>query len=163
ANPGLGGDVVTDICERAGLAASQIDVSLLTNSNINNSQQASTGGTYGAVTVQGFLCQRPTPAASLLKTLMQAYFFDACESSGKMRFIPRGMAPALAIPESDLGLRGDHRELTESFAQAHDLPVQYTITYDDPSLNYQEGKQLWRRNSRIIRTKQQALLDIRMT
>ena len=70
---GLVDDVITDICKRAGLSNCQIDTSLLTDANIMPSNA-----------VQGFVIERPTPAADILKTLMLAYFFDGCETAGTM-------------------------------------------------------------------------------
>lgn len=146
------GDVVTDICVRAGLSPSQIDVSLLTNANINPN-----------VTVPGYLIEQPRAALEILKVLMQAYFFDGCEEDGAMRWIPRGLASAMSIPESDIGLLEDKSELEESLAQAQDLPLQVTVVYNDPALDYQQNKQLKGRNTRIVRTRQNIVLQIPMT
>ena len=88
-------DVVTDLCKRAGLdPATQIDVSQLATANIKPSGR-----------VAGYCIQRNAIAAETLRVLMQAYFFDACESGGKIVFVPRGLNPAaMTIPEADLGL-----------------------------------------------------------
>jgi hypothetical protein len=143
-------DIVTDVCERAGLTPDQIDVSLLTDANISG----------GSTVVDGYLIDRQSPAANVLKALMVAYFFDACETNGKLVFVPRGLAPKLTIPEADLGLMSDKGELLEQIAQEQDLPLSFTVIYPDPALDYQQNKQFKFRNTRIIKTRQQAVLNI---
>ncbi|HEX4381226.1 MAG TPA: phage tail protein [Candidatus Acidoferrum sp.] len=146
-------DVVTDICERAGLDSSQIDVSLLTDANIQPNTK-----------VAGYLIEQPRPAAEILKVLMQAFFFDGCESGGKVRWIPRGLASAISIPEADLGLKSDEGKIEETLAQAQDLPQQITVMHNDPVLDYQQNKQMKIRNVRVIgATGQNITLSIPMT
>src|SRR5665213_2082899 len=145
-------DVIHDICERSGLVDSQISNSLLVPPNIQPTTQ-----------VQGYLVDRPAPAATVLKVLMLAYFFDACESGGAMTFVPRGMPLALTIPEADLGLVEDKAKLIEQISQEQDLPRQFTITYNDPTLDFQQNKQLKGRNVRIVKTKNQTILEVPMT
>jgi hypothetical protein len=146
-------DVVTDIMERAGLASSQINVSLL---NVTNIQPT--------LVVQGYLIDQPRSAAEILKVLMQAYFFDICESSGQLKSVPRGLPSAMTIPESALGLLEDKAKLIpEEIAQERDLPQLLTVLYTDPALDYQQNKQPAQRNLRIIHTRQQILLQIPMT
>lgn len=145
-------DVVTDICKRSGLLAGQIDVTLLNSTNLKPTDL-----------VFGYLIDHPTPAATILKVLMKAYFFDACETNGKMTWVPRGLAAALTIPEADLGLLADMAKIEEQIAQEQDLPKQFTVTHNDPTLDYQQNKQLKGRNVRIIKTKQQTIMEIPMT
>lgn len=146
-------DVVTDICERAGLDSSEIDVSLLTNANFPTLGNA----------VLGYLISHPTAASQILKNLMDAYFFDACETGGKMTFVPRGLASKLTIPEADLGLMADRCKIIEQEAQSWDLPQTVTVLYNDPDLDYQQGKQHKGRNVRLVKTKQQEILTIPLT
>jgi hypothetical protein len=147
----LSNDIVTDICIRAGLTSSQIDVSLLTNANIFG----------GSTAVTGYLVERPTAASEVLKHLMQAYFFDACETNGTMRFVPRGMASALTIPELDLGLVKDKAKVNpETISQAQDLPLLVNVLYDDIALDYQQNSQQRSRSARIIQTKQQKTISL---
>jgi hypothetical protein len=144
--------VILDLCKRAGLDVSRIDVSLLTSANLKPTNIC-----------LGYVVERPTPAAELLKILMQAYFFDGCESDGKMKWVPRGLAPALAIPEADLGLLSDGAKLEEHIGQEQDLPQSVTVLYNDPALVYQQGKQHKGRNVRIIRTRNQVIITMPMT
>lgn len=145
-------DTVTDLCLRAGLHQDQIDTSLLTAANLQPSNA-----------VLGYAVTRPTPAAEVIKVLMQAYYFDACESDGALRFIPRGLASKLTIPEASLGLVSDKGKLVETVSQEQDLPQQFTVLYNDPEQDYQQGRQLKGRNTRIVRTKQQTVITFPMT
>jgi len=144
-------DIVTDICLRAGLDSSQIDVSLLTNANIFG----------GSTTVLGYLVERPTAASEILKPLMQAYFFDGCETNGTMRWVPRGMASAMSIPETDLGLLSDGAKVKpEQIAQEQDLPLAFRVLFNDIALDYQQGHQERTRSSRVKKTKQQTIISL---
>lgn len=147
--------VVTDICERAGLESWQIDTSLLTPDNL---------GSPTANIVMGYAVPRPTPARDILKVLMEAYFFTARETGGAMQFVPLGLASVESIPEADLGLKGDGAKIVpEQIAQESDLPLSCTVTHDDPTLDFQQNKQIKRRNTRIVSTRQQKILEIPMT
>jgi hypothetical protein len=149
-------DVLHDICERAGLTDPQIDNTLCAPVNIQTPLTPTN-------LVPGYLIDHPTPAAKILEVLMHAYFFDACETNGTMKFVPRGLPAALTIPEADLGLLSDMAKLEEQIAQEQDLPKQFTVTHNDPTLDFQQNKQLKGRNVRIVKTKQQTILEIPMT
>lgn len=147
-------DIITDICLRAGLLSSQFDVSkVLVAANFP---------TLGNV-VPGYLVERPTPAAQVAKVLMGAYFFDACESDGKIRWVPRGAAPVLVIPEGDLGLVTDRHKIIESQGQEQDLQKEITVLYNDPAIDYAQGKQSKSRNVRTIHTRNQEIRSIPIT
>ncbi|HLZ09079.1 MAG TPA: phage tail protein [Chloroflexota bacterium] len=143
-------DVVGDICRRAGIFCG-VDTSLLIDANVKPTSL-----------VKGYLIERQTTAADALKVLMQAYFFEACESNGTIKFVPNGLAPALTIPEADLGLMGDKAKLIEQFDQAQDLPQKYSVVYQDPLYLYQQGKQEKQRSTRIVKTKQMSTIQIPM-
>lgn len=145
-------DAVMDMCIRAGLDQDQIDTSLLIPANLQPSN-----------VILGYAVTRPTPASEAIKVLMQAYFFDACESDGALRFIPRGLASKLTIPEASLGLVSDKGKLVETISQEQDLPQQFTVLYNDPAQDYEQGRQLKGRNTRIVRTKQQTVITFPMT
>lgn len=139
-------DVVSDLCERAGLDSDQFDVTALSS-----------------ITVAGYPITRNADAKSLLTPLVAAYFFDAVESDFILKFVPRGGAAAVDIPEADLGLAADGFELQETIAQEHDLPKQISIVYADPSLDYQQGKQMKARPARIVKTKNQTIIELPLT
>ena len=142
--------VVLNVCERAGLPSSEVDVSLLTS-----------GTVFPNDIVQGYAITRPTSGAEITKALFSAYFFDACESDGTLRFVPRGLASAITIPEADLGLLQDGAKVKpEQISQSQDLPQNVSILYNDISMDYQQGKQYKGRSSRVIKTRQQEILEM---
>jgi len=146
---------IADLCLRAGLVASEIDTSLLTGSNVQPVQA-----------LRGYVVERPTTAAECLQEIMRAYFIDACETGGTVRFVPRGMVPSPpTVPEGDLGLLEDKAKLTEQQSQAEDLPVSTTVLYNDALVNYQQGKQIKQRNPRIltVATRNQTVLSLPFT
>jgi Putative phage tail protein len=146
------GDIVLDVCKRAGIDSSLVDVSLLTSENLKPTNLCC-----------GYLITRPTPAAQILQTLMQAFFFDICESDGKLKCIPRGLASIETIPEEDLGMEADKAKLIETQGQEQDLPRDVTVLYNDEDLDYQQGKQVKSRNSRIVSTKNQEIITLPLT
>lgn len=148
-------NIITDLCLRAGLDGSEIDVSLITDENV---QPVSEPG--------GYLVERPQAAAAALREVMQAFFIDCCESNGQLVFVPRASSTAsVTIPETDLGLVADNAELVEQLAAEQDLPQSVTTVYVDASLDYQQGKQLKARNPRIITivTKNQEIRSLPFT
>jgi hypothetical protein len=137
-------DVVRDVCIRAGIEDDAIDVSLLTAENVHPDN-----------IVRGYAITRPTAAAEIIKVLFESYFFDACESDGKLKFVPRGLPPALTIPEDDLGLLEDQAKIKpEQISQEQDLPFRVEVTYNDIAMDYQQGKQEKRRSNRVVHTRQ---------
>src|SRR5581483_6001461 len=111
--------------------------------------------------VPGFVCERPTAAAELLHSLMQGYFFDGVETNGAMKWVPRGMASAMTIPETDLGLLADKAKVKpEQISQSQDLPLSVKVLYVDVALDYQQGSQERARSARIKVTKQQDVLSL---
>jgi hypothetical protein len=77
--------IVTTICELAGMAASDVTVTALTD------------------TVNGYAITRPMTARSALEALAKAFFFDAVESDNKLKFVKRGGSSAVTIAAADLG------------------------------------------------------------
>ena len=141
--------IVQDLCERAGLLPDQIDVSLLTAANLQPNNEC-----------LGYVVERPTPAADALRVLMQAYFFDACESGGVVRFVPRGLPAVEEVPETNLGLVEDKRKVLETMSQEQDLPQTVVVLHNDPALNYEQNKQHKGRNVRIVNTKNQTIISL---
>lgn len=78
-------DVVTDLCGQLGLVPSEIDVTALTD------------------TVKGFCIDNRMSGRAAIEALMAAYFFDACESDGKIKFPKRLGSSIASIPETELG------------------------------------------------------------
>jgi hypothetical protein len=138
--------IVSDICSRAGLTDDLIDVTAL-----------------AATTVLGYPVTRNSDAKSVIVPLAAAFFFDAVESDFILKFVPRGGAVAMTIPEADLGVAADNFELQETIAQEHDLPKAIEVLYADPSLDYQTGKQRAARPARVVKTKTKSVLELPIT
>jgi hypothetical protein len=100
--------IVADLSERAGLTPEQYDVTALTDM------------------VDGYAIERSTSCRDAVTALMPAYFFDAVESDGKAKFVKRGGAIAVVIPDEDLGAYesgGDPPDSLESTRQMeNELP-----------------------------------------
>lgn len=138
--------IVLDICERAGLDSSLVDVTALASTN-----------------VLGYCVTRNADAKSAIAPLLMAYFFGAVESDFVLKFVPRGGSVAMSIPESDLGLESEGNELESTIAQEHDLPKTIDVLYADPSLDYQTGKQSRQRNARVVKTLTRTVLELPLT
>ena len=135
--------VVEDICLRAGLTSDQIDVTRLVGQ-----------------TVIGYVVGRLTTAQQALQPLATGFFFDGAEIDGVLTFIPRGQQSLMLIPESDLGLREDKAEYTESFGQEQDLPRMVQVLYADPAIDYQQNKQARLRSAKVVKTRNRNLLEL---
>lgn len=121
--------IVSDICTRVGLSGSQIDVLQLTD------------------TVQGYALTNRSAAKSNLQPLMAAYFFDACDTNAKLKFVKRGSNTGLAIAAADLGA-SDSRTAEESAnpligvrIQEVDLPQLVELTYLGAQNDYENATQ----------------------
>lgn len=118
--------IVSDICQRAGLATGEIDVTALTDE------------------VHGYVVQRSTGRAQI-EQLMRAFYFDAVESGGKVKFVKRGASPSITIAEDDLAAHEygsappDTALVTRT--QEMELPLEMDIQYLDTGAAYQVGAQ----------------------
>jgi hypothetical protein len=123
--------IVADLCERAGLASSEYDVSELTD------------------LVDGYVITQQGPARSMLQPLIDAYFFDAVESDDVVKFVKRGGKSVVTIPDDDLAAHQDSEVVPPLMAvtrtQEVDLPAVVNIDYVNPDADYQTGTQISRR------------------
>ncbi len=121
--------VVASECAYAGLQSSQYDVSQLTDSML------------------GYAITGNSSPRDALSPLMSAYFFDACDTGGPLKFVRRGGAPVMTIPWDDLGADPDSRSqgalnpLVETVTQEFELPRQVTLTYASANTDYNPGTQ----------------------
>ncbi len=118
--------IVRDNCIRAGLTDSDIDVSRLTD------------------LVDGYVIADIIPARGSIETLQAAYFFDAVESDGVIKFVPRGGSIAVSIPENDL-IPAQKREAKELLLTSREqeivLPQRVNVNYINGIVDYQPGNQ----------------------
>ena len=117
-------DVVTRQCQRAGLTASQIDVSDLAGLQMHSM----------AVT------QQSTPR-QVLEVLGTAYQFESV-SAGKLKFVKRGKPHVADIPYTDLGATdGDVIDEPLPIRRANDMeaPAQVVVRFANIDDSYQDG------------------------
>ncbi|RQS84327.1 phage tail protein [Burkholderia seminalis] len=121
--------VVSAECAYAGLQSSQYDTTQLTD------------------LVQGYAITGNSSPRDALSPLMSAYFFDAADTGGPLKFVRRGAPSALSIPWDDLGAGTDGRSseaqnpVQETIAQEFELPRQVTLTYASANTDYNPGSQ----------------------
>lgn len=139
-------DVVTDIVELSQtLTAADIDVTLLV-----------------PFKVRGYSLGKRQPIRAALQPLMQAYFFDAVESDDVIKFVPRGAAPVVTIPATDMNARRNLAEpgstLEQVRTQENELPTSLDIRFISHDTDYKIGVVQARRL--ITESQQVRTLDI---
>ncbi len=139
--------ILTDLCERAGLKQTDI----LTN-EVSQS-------------VHGYVMSRRASARDAIEPLLGAYFIDAAETDGVLRFIPRGQDTAVTIPYDDLGaVEGTSNDnplrVTETRTQELELPQRIDLTHYDPDRDYQSNTQNATRAGNAVTTKDQQTVEL---
>lgn len=131
---------ISDICQKAGLAPTSFVLSGITQP------------------LRGYVVTRRMSAREALEPLLGAYFIDAVESDGVLRFVPRGGAPVATIPYDDLGAAegsGDPPvRIVEKRAQDVELPQRLDIVHVDPSRDHQMNTQHAARITDAIATRE---------
>ncbi|MCH2547059.1 MAG: glycoside hydrolase TIM-barrel-like domain-containing protein [Alphaproteobacteria bacterium] len=133
--------IVADLCRQVGLDDSEFDVTRLTD------------------LVEGYVVAAPNNARRLIEQLMAAYFFDAVESDGLIKFVPRGGGIAANLDKQDLiAMEGENNAqdlVLVRRQQELELPRQVNVLYVNRSSNYLQGNQFSQRQvtkSREIKT-----------
>ena len=129
-------DIITDIATRAGLSTDQLDLTAVT----------------GTVCL-GYLVSNPQSAQQCISPLCQAYLFDVVETDFVLKAVPRGASSSWTVPETDLGLVEDKRKVVETLSASVDVPLDVTVTYVDPALDYQQNSQHRKRNHKTTTKK----------
>jgi hypothetical protein len=153
------GDIVADICSKAGLEASEYDVSALNSTLVN-----------------GYCITRQMPAREALRPLAQAFMFEAVESDDKIKFVKRGGtavfpfdgylegAADFSIVERDLGTTEWGGEMGEKLARQrlpdNELPRRVTVGYLNPDRDYNEASQFEQLYEDTIGTDNQVTLEL---
>jgi len=119
--------IVADLCARAGLDMSRIDVSRLTQR------------------VEGYVVTRPSSVRGLLEELMSAFFFDAVESGDLLKFTLRGGISVASISGEEL-VREQDTALSITRQQELELPREVNVLYLSRTSLYQPGTQYAARN-----------------
>ncbi|MBI1313692.1 hypothetical protein GC176_20560 [bacterium] len=130
------GDVVSDICSRAGLDSGDIDVTELTD------------------TVEGYIISNQQTAKDSIAPLALAFMFDGVESDDKIKFIKRGGDSVATIPSTDLAIMDPKTNATsqETRTQEVDLSSQVSLQFLDPHHDYQQATQYMRRTFSPVKT-----------
>jgi hypothetical protein len=112
--------LVAERCERVGFA--DYDVNEL------------------AGVVTGYVRDRPMSPRSEIELLMNAFAFDAAETDGIVKFVPRGQAAVATFEPDDCVMPDQPGDLiTVIRAQEIDLPDKVSITFIDSANDYQSG------------------------
>lgn len=123
--------IVSDICERSGLQAGQINVTALTDQ------------------VWGFVIDRQMSGRQALESISPAWWFDAVESDGVLKFVHRSATPLATITLDDMGADTAGKVSTAplSFTRGSEieLPTQIDLHYYAIGAAYQSGVQYGRR------------------
>lgn len=116
--------IVADLSQKAGLALTDINVAQLNK------------------LVDGFVIKQQRTARQLIETLMAAYFFDAAESDGTIRFIMRGAESAASLNTTDCVLsEAENDGFTLRRQQELELPERVEVNYLNRLQHYQTGTQ----------------------
>lgn len=119
--------VVSDLCDRAGLAASDYDVSSLTD------------------TIDGYTVSSLRSLRDNIQPLMPVYQFDMAQIDWQLQAVKRGAAPVATITADELAAHeyGQERpdQLTEIRALETDLPKEVIVQYANSGADYQPGLQ----------------------
>lgn len=125
------GEIVTDICERAGVQPAQLDVSALSDE------------------VRGYVWSGRMEARRALEPVMGAFFSEMVESANVLKFVKRGQASVATIAQSDMGAHMTDAQLADPLqikrAQEPELPHEIALNYLDVDANYLVGTQYSRR------------------
>ena len=120
-------EIVTDICDRAGIDSSSIDVTELTDDVI------------------GYQIPRQMPARTALETLMAAFNFEASEVDWKLVFKKLGSASVATITTAELRAHiagSTVPDLSiETRTQDMELPTHFTLSYESKVRDYEIASQ----------------------
>lgn len=123
-------EIVRDLCLRAGLSNVDIDVTSLTDE------------------VSGYVVSERKSLREMISVLQTAFFFDAVESGGVLRFVKRGGGTIVAIDANDLGAAegdGDRARIRIERAQDVELPISIDVVHLDEARDYQSSTVTGRR------------------
>jgi hypothetical protein len=141
--------IVTSLCARVGLETDDIDVTELNDG------------------VQGFGIARQITIRGALELLAAAYNFDGAESDDKLRFKKRGRVSSRVIAETELAPVNNQNEMfIETRAQDIDLPLRFTVRYNDSERDAEVATQTAKRIAAPTATMQsanEATLDLPIT
>lgn len=139
-------DVISDLWVKAGGDSAVLDVSAMTSTMVTG---------YCITSIN-------TPKAHI-GPLCQGFFFDLVESDNFLKAVPRGQAVSTIIPEGDMGIVPDNYQAIPNVVQEHDMPLTMMVNYYDKNLDYQQGKQMYKRNKRVKKTRNETAISLPIT
>lgn len=118
------GSVVQELCERVGLASTDLDITDL-NSTI----------------LPGYAIGRQVTSRAAIETLTRMYLFDGVESDFLLKFLLRGQSSVRDITQEEMAyVSEDQNEvITETRTQEVELPQVFSITYMDKDNDYTQN------------------------
>lgn len=120
---GVGLDtIVSDLSQRAGLVASDIDVTDLSGQS-----------------VPGYMLSRQTTIRGAIQPLASVFFFDGIESDYVLKYLLRdGKSTLATVPQQDLAVLDDNTGefFRENRIQEVELPLRFSLTYMDKDKDY---------------------------
>jgi Putative phage tail protein/Concanavalin A-like lectin/glucanases superfamily/Fibronectin type III domain len=124
-------DVVSDLCARAGIPSASVDVTALTDQ------------------VWGFFIDRQMAVRAALEALSPAFWFDAVESDGKLKFVKRSSTAIVTIPLDDMVVEPGKNAPPLSIIRGSEieLPAEIQVSYYAIDGDYQPGMQYARRRT----------------
>lgn len=132
-NPPFLGDVVMDLCVRAGIPPEAVDVSELYDDVVPGMKVTSTDG-----------------FASDIDRLRDMFNFDKALIGKRVHWPKRGREPVAWIPYSDL-LDSRDEPLKQTLTDEQKLPREIHIEHIDPDGGYAKNKQTARRRSNLVK------------
>lgn len=130
-------EVVLDLCQKAGLSASDVDVSDLDGTELD-----------------GYIVTKPMPARSAIEELVKAFFFDGVQEDYQLKFRFRSGASQVTIPWDDLaaqeGGSDNQTRVQEPIQQESELPRSVTVSYLNKERDYETGTQQARRIADVV-------------
>jgi hypothetical protein len=130
------GAIVLDLCRRSGLASAEVDVTRLIQR------------------VEGMVLTEPVTARQAIEMLQDAYFFDAVETEGQVKFVPHGQESLATLPEEQLIAEGQEVQsepVSLLRQQELELPQRVHVTYLNRMADYQAGSYLAQRQATVSR------------
>ena len=102
--------------------------------------------------LDGFIINNIQTVREAVQTLTTPYFFDMVESSGSLKFIKRGNASVMTIPQDNMVPGSTHNGPLRSTAkmtrtQELDLPHSYSVSYYNRQQSYETNTQIAQRQA----------------
>jgi hypothetical protein len=132
--------IVSELAAGVGLGPSRVNVTALTQS------------------VAGYVQTRPASARAVIEPLQQAYWFDAAESDGVLKFVNRGGASVASLEYDGLVREGDRPVLDVRRTGELEIPREIGVRYINAAAEYDPGTQYDRRLA--VESEGEVVLDL---